>query len=110
MSEKRRTFHVGTPGATRPIVLRNTGPRIWRGPDDVMFMHFGHTWLGEKGARHRVEKWSAPHTDPHTDRTFTSLQAALNAWWRATQTAPEKKTAAQLDAEIAEALTSKGSR
>jgi hypothetical protein len=98
MTEKRRTFHVpGPSGLTHPIVLRNTAPRVWRTSDDHLFMHLGHAWLGEKGARYRVEKWSAPHTD----RTFTSLQSALNAWERSKH---EKKTAAQLDADIAEVL------
>ena len=60
-------------------------------------MYLGHMWLGEKGSRYRVEKWSAPHTD----RTFTSLQSALNAWQRSKHA---KKTAAQLDAEIAQAI------
>jgi hypothetical protein len=97
MAEKRRTFHVGPQGATQPVVLRNTAPRVWRTSDDDLFMYFGHAWLGEKGRRYRVEKWSAPHTD----RTFTSLQAALNAWERSKH---EKKSPAQLDADIAEAL------
>ena len=90
---KSRTFHVGPNGATRSIVLRSTSPKTWRAPDGSLFVHFGHAWLGDKGNRYRVERWSAPHTD----RTFTSLQSALNAWERATR---EKK----LDAEIAEII------
>lgn len=97
MTEKRRTFHVGPKGATQPIVLRNTAPRTWRAPDGSLFVHYGHSWLGQPGQRYRVEKWGAPHTD----ETFRSLQSALNAWAR--HAAP-KKTAAQLDAEIAETL------
>jgi hypothetical protein len=94
----QRTFRVpGPEGSTRPIVLRNTAPRVWRTIDGDMFMYLGHAWLGEKGSRHRIEKWSAPHTD----RTFTSLQSALNAWERSKH---EKKSPAQLDAEIAEVL------
>ncbi|HSX23405.1 MAG TPA: hypothetical protein VLE97_11580 [Gaiellaceae bacterium] len=95
MAEKRRTFHVGRRGATRPVVMRNTSPGTWRAPDDSLFMYLGHAWLGPKGSRYRVEKWSAPHTD----RTFASLQSALDDWERG-----QPKTAAQLDAEIAEAL------
>lgn len=62
-----------------------------------MFQYLGHAWLGERGARYRVEKWAAPHTD----RTFTSLQSALDAWARASA---KKTSPAQLDAEIAEVL------
>lgn len=99
MAEKRRTFHVPGPrsGHTRPIVLRSTAPGVWRTDDDALFMYLGHAWLGDKGNRYRVEKWSAPHTD----RTFTSLQSALNAWERSKR---EKKTSAQLDAEITASL------
>jgi hypothetical protein len=76
MSEKRRTFHVGREGATRPVVLYSTHSGFWRTGDGASFMHHGHTWLGPEGRRYKIEKWSAPHTD----RTFTSLQSALNAW------------------------------
>jgi hypothetical protein len=101
MREVRRTFHVGSRGFTSPVVLRNTSPGIWRTIDDDKFQYFGHAWLGQKGARYRIEKWGAPHTD----RTFTSLQSALNDWARArTRMSEEKKTAAQLDADIAEVL------
>jgi hypothetical protein len=100
VAEKRRTFHVGPRGRTRPIVLRSTAPGFWRTSDDILFSYLGHAWLGPKGSRYRIEKWTAPHTD----RTFTSLQSALNDWARATQAPQEKKTPAQLDAEIAEAL------
>lgn len=94
MREVRRTFHVGHSGATRPIVLRNTAPRVWRTSNEDLFMYLGHTWLGEKGERYRVEKWSAPHTD----RTFTSLQSALNAWERSKHEKPPSLTAAALAA------------
>lgn len=102
MSEKRRTFYVQLPGYTHQVVLYSRIPGFWRTSDDDKFQYFGHAWLGEKGRRYRIEKWSAPHTD----RTFTSLQSALNAWVRATKApaSSEKKTAAQLDAEIAESL------
>lgn len=99
MSEKRRTFHA--PGGTlRPVTLRSTAPGSWRTIDGDLFQYLGHAWLGEKGNRYRVEKWSAPHTD----RTFTSLQAAVKDWVRRTSPREEKKTAAQLDAEIAHAI------
>ena len=100
---KRRTFFVQWPaGYVHQVVLRNTAPRVWRTSDGDMFMHLGHAQLGEKGRRYRVEKWSAPHTD----RTFTSLQSALGAWVRATKSSAveEKKTPAQLDADISEVL------
>lgn len=100
MREVRRTFHVGRKGFTHPVVLRSTQAGYWRTNNAALFMNLGHTWLGQPGARYRIEKWAAPHTD----RTFTSLQAALNDWARATAGEHEKKTAAQLDAEIAEAL------
>lgn len=99
MSEKRRTFHVGREGATRPVVLYSTRSGFWRTGDGALFMHHGHTWLGPEGRRYKIEKWTAPHTD----RTFTSLQSALNDWARSTKET-EKKTPAQLDAEIAEVL------
>ena len=54
MSEKRRTFHVGPKGATQPIVLRSTSPGMWRTPDGTLFVHYGHTWLGQPGQRYRV--------------------------------------------------------
>lgn len=99
---KRKTFYVQWPaGYTHQIVLHNTAPKIWRTTDGALFGHFGHAWLGEKGRRYRVEKWSAPHTE----RTFASLQSALNAWVRATKPpAIEEKTPAQLDADIAEVI------
>lgn len=107
MREVRRTFHVGRKGFTRPLVLRSTHAGYWRTSDGVLFMHLGHTWLGQPGERYKIEKWAAPHTD----RTFSSLQSALNDWARVTQETeksaekPEKKTTAQLDSEIAAALT-----
>jgi hypothetical protein len=99
MSEKRRTFRVGREGSARSVALYSTQAGFWRTRDGASFMHHGHTWLGPEGRRYRIEKWSAPHTD----RTFTSLQSALNDWARSTNEA-EKKTARQLDTEIAEAL------
>ena len=105
MSEKRRTFHVGREGSTRPVVLYSTHSGFWKTRDGASFMHHGHTWLGPEGRRYKIEKWSAPHTD----RTFTSLQSALNDWARSTKE-PEKKTPAQLDAEIAEALAGSSSK
>ena len=100
MSAKRRTFQVPGPGgSTRSIVLHNTAPKIWRADDGSMFIHYGHSWLGQPGQRYRVEKWGGPHTD----RTFQSLQSAVSAWARSAQPL-EKKTAAQLDAEIADVL------
>lgn len=103
MAERRRTFHVGPRGATRPIVLRSTVPGYWRTIDNDLFIHYGHAWLGTEGRRYRIERWGAPHTDS----TFTSLQSALNDWWRAKGSPIEKKTPAQLDAEIVEALSEK---
>jgi hypothetical protein len=100
MREVRRTFHVGPRGLTRPIVLRSTAPGYWRAPDNALFLHHGHVWLGPTGRRYRIEKWIAPHTE----RTFTSLQSAVNDWARAGQAAQEKKSPQQLDAEIAEVL------
>jgi hypothetical protein len=100
VSEKRRTFHVGPQGATRPVVLYSTVPGFWRTRDGELFQYLGHAWLGPTGARYRVEKWSAPHAD----RTFVSLQSALNDWARRGASSGERKAAAQLDAEIAEAL------
>lgn len=105
MAEKRRTFHVPGPGGfTHPVVLRSTAPGYWRTTDGDLFQYFGHAWLGPTGRRYRIEKWGAPHTD----RTFTSLQSALNDWARAARNgAEEKKSARLLDAEIAEALGEK---
>jgi hypothetical protein len=102
MADKRRTFFVRTPSYSHHIVLYSRVPGFWQTLDEDKFQYLGHAWLGEKGNRYRIEKWSAPHTD----RTFTSLQSALNAWVRATRLPAneEKKTAAQLDAEIAETL------
>jgi hypothetical protein len=101
MAEKRRTFHVpGPSGFTHPVVLRSTTPGFWRTLDGDLFQYYGHAWLGPKGGRYRIERWGAPHTD----RTFHSLQSALNDWGRKTSASEEKKTAAQLDADIAEAL------
>lgn len=95
---KSRTFHVpGPDGSTFPIILRSTQAGFWRTVDGDLFQYLGHAWLGDKGNRYRIEKWAAPHTD----RTFTSLQSALNAWAR---TRAEKKSPAQLDADIAEVL------
>ena len=95
---RRQTFHVrGPSGFTSPIVLRSAQAGSWRTPDGELFQYLGHAWLGERGRRHRIEKWAAPHTD----RTFTSLQSALDAWARARA---EKKSPAQLDADIAEVL------
>jgi len=106
MAEQRRTFHVGPRGATHPIVLHSVLPGFWWTPDNDLFQHVGHAWLGPKGRRYRIEKWLAPHTDRAFPSTFPSLQSALNAWWRARKApqATETKTPAQLDAEIAEAL------
>ncbi len=74
MSEKRRTFYVQTPGYTHQVVLYSRVPGFWSTRDDDKFQYLGHAWLGEKGRRYRIEKWSAPHTG----RTFTSLQSALD--------------------------------
>jgi hypothetical protein len=77
--------------------MSSTAPGFWRTPISILFQHHGHVWLGPTGQRYRIEKWIAPHTD----RTFTSLQSALNDWERGRGT---PKSAAQLDAEIAEVL------
>ena len=53
MAAKSRTFHVGPSGSTRPIVLHNTAKRTWRMEDGALFIHYGHSWLGEPGQRYR---------------------------------------------------------